>query len=39
MGLSFVLDESWGEGGNPESLGLAQRGMLMAFLTREEWWD
>lgn len=36
LGLSFVLGEAWGEGGNPESLSLAPKSVLMAFLTRED---
>lgn len=36
LGLSFVLDEAWGEGGNLESLSLAQNSVLMAFVTRED---
>lgn len=36
LGLSFVLDDAWGEDGNLESLSLAQNSVLMAFLTRED---
>lgn len=35
LGLLFVLDEAWGEGGNLESLSFSQSSVLMAFLTRE----
>lgn len=34
--LSFVLGEAWGEGRNLESLSLAQRSVLMVFLTGED---
>lgn len=41
MGLSFILDEALGEGGNPESLGLAQRDVLMLSSPKRriQWWD
>lgn len=35
LGLLFVFDEAWGEGGNLESLSFSQSSVLMAFLTRE----